>query len=97
LVTEKIHGYPESFILKVEDKCFNLLIGNFSYLHHGLISFLESGPLPVRFLDDLNDFMLREVSMLAFVQATYAICRLSEMIWACLLFALVEDLLSFLA
>jgi len=48
-------------------------------------------------LDDLYDLMLREVSVLAFIQATYAICWLGEVIGACLLFALVEDLLSFLA
>jgi hypothetical protein len=41
--------------------------------------------------------MLREVDMLAFIQAGYAICWLCEVIGACLLFALVEDLLSFLA
>ena len=37
------------------------------------------------------------MNMLAFVQAAYAICWLGEVIGASLLFALVEDLLSFLA
>jgi hypothetical protein len=41
--------------------------------------------------------MLWEVDMLAFVQATYAIHWLAEVVRASLLFALVEDFLSFLA
>jgi hypothetical protein len=41
--------------------------------------------------------MLREVDMLSFVQTTYAISWLGEVIGTCLLFALVEYILSFLA
>ena len=74
-----------------------MLVGNLSSFHYGLISFLERGPPAVRLLDDLYDLMLREVSMLAFIQATNTISWLGEVIGACLLFALVEDLLSFLA
>ena len=74
-----------------------MLVGNLSSLHYGLISFLEFGPPDVLLLDNFYDLMLREVSMLAFVHAIYAICRLGKVIRACLLFALVEDLISFLA
>jgi hypothetical protein len=92
-----MRGYSECLCLKVEDKCLHLLVGNLSFLHDSFISFLERGPLAVRLLDNLDDLMLREVDMLAFIQTTYTICRLGQVIWACLLFALIEDILSFVA
>jgi len=92
-----MHRYSECLCLKVEDKCLDLLVGNLSSLYYYLISFLERRPLTVRLLDNLDDLMLREVDMLAFIQTSYAICWLGQVIRASLLFALIEDILSFVA
>jgi len=92
-----MRGYPECLCLKVEDEYLDLLVGNLCFLHNCFISFLERGPLGVRLLDNLDNLMLREVDVLAFIQTTYAICWLGKVIRACLLFALIEDILSFVA
>ena len=63
-------------------------------LDGGFISFLKLGPLLICLLNDINNFMLREVYMLALIQTLYAICWLSLMVDTGLLLALVEDLLS---
>jgi len=97
VVTQQISGYLKGLSFEVEDYWLHLLVGNFSSFHYHLISFFECGPPGVRLLDNLYDLMLREVDMLAFVQATYAIHWLAEVIRACLIFALVEDFLPFIA
>lgn len=97
VLVQLMRRYPESLCLQVEDECLNLLVRKLCILHNGVISFLECGPLAVRLLDNLYDFMLWVVRMLAYVQAIYAICWLGYMIEACPLFALVEDPLSFVA
>jgi hypothetical protein len=92
-----MRGYSECLCLKVEDEYLDLLVGNLSSLYYYLISFLKRGPLTVRLLDNLDNLMLREVDMLAFIQTSYAICWLGQVIRAFLLFALIEDILSFVA
>ena len=80
--------------LEVADQHFDLFIRALGIYYSCSISFLELGPLFICLLNDFDNFILREVDMLAFIEAFCAISWLTLIVYTGLLLALVEDLLS---